>query len=451
MTTAPYTIASKDTDGTNETYKYMGTNSYGNATGAADPGTHWLNLTEPNQNEVQLVTLTAGVFTLGDTFTLTFQGQTTTPIAYDATTATVSAALVALSNIAPGDVNVTGIPAAWRVEFKGNFVNTNVETMIPNGSNLTGGGARIKVTTIQTPHSARARVYPFSFFDSNHDPTLVTNPLHTPLDGQATGAGIYIFQDFPLLFSPTFALFNAQQKLLGPTLTGVPDEAKDSQHIDTMAPVDGGRRYGIVFQMWDQFRTGRQSLVSKPIEITAKVIGVEPFRAPAFDLKQISGNTGSADASSLYSVASGYRCSFLGIEVIYNSDRFDSVIVYRTVADNPKGPLSLDGVFKLTGKYTTLNQRKAASTDLPSPWKRAFIFTQIPESQIAQQPSFDSSSFLMEPDLPKAGAAILLESTVLLGNVGPVDQDVSGMGVVRWSSTTKHAIESVSPLALYAL
>jgi hypothetical protein len=42
----------------------------------------------------------------GGTFALTFDGQTTTPIAYNASPATVKAALIALSNIAAPDINV---------------------------------------------------------------------------------------------------------------------------------------------------------------------------------------------------------------------------------------------------------------------------------------------------------------------------------------------------------
>ncbi len=65
----------------------------------------------------------------GDTFTLTFAGQTTAPIAYNATGATFDAnilsALEGLSNIAPGDVAV----ASARVTFIGTYAATNVPTM----------------------------------------------------------------------------------------------------------------------------------------------------------------------------------------------------------------------------------------------------------------------------------------------------------------------------------
>ncbi len=44
----------------------------------------------------------------GGTFTLTFNGQTTAPIPFDATAAQTQAALEALSNIGDQDINVTG-------------------------------------------------------------------------------------------------------------------------------------------------------------------------------------------------------------------------------------------------------------------------------------------------------------------------------------------------------
>lgn len=78
-------------------------------------------------NEFQQVNLTVAYG--GPTFTLTFDGQTTTAIAYNATTTTVYNALVALSNIGPNDVAVTGVPGAWIVEFKGVYANTNVPQM----------------------------------------------------------------------------------------------------------------------------------------------------------------------------------------------------------------------------------------------------------------------------------------------------------------------------------
>jgi hypothetical protein len=87
-------------------------------------------------NEVQTVSLT-GVPT-GGTFTLSFGGQTTAPIAFDAIAATVQAALQALSTIGAGNATVTGT-GPWIVTFAGALAKTNVALMTANGALLTGG------------------------------------------------------------------------------------------------------------------------------------------------------------------------------------------------------------------------------------------------------------------------------------------------------------------------
>lgn len=55
---------------------------------------------------------------IGGTFTLTYNGQTTSPIPYDSSAATVATALKALNNIGDNDVTVTGATAGpWLVTF----------------------------------------------------------------------------------------------------------------------------------------------------------------------------------------------------------------------------------------------------------------------------------------------------------------------------------------------
>lgn len=89
-------------------------------------------------NEVQSVTLT-GVPT-GGTFTLTFDGETTAAIAYNAAASAVQTALEALSSINPGDVTVTGDAGGpWTVTFGGQYLGVNVPTMTKDETSLTGG------------------------------------------------------------------------------------------------------------------------------------------------------------------------------------------------------------------------------------------------------------------------------------------------------------------------
>jgi hypothetical protein len=87
------------------------------------------------------------------TFTLTYSGQTTAAIAYNADAATVKSALEALSNIEVGDVAVTGGPGPgtdWVVEFTGFLGSTDVTLMTGDGTNLVGGSTTVTITqTVQ--------------------------------------------------------------------------------------------------------------------------------------------------------------------------------------------------------------------------------------------------------------------------------------------------------------
>ncbi len=102
-------------------------------------------VTEVINNEVQRVIVDA----TSGTFTLTYSAQTTSALDFDATAQEVEDALVALSNIAPGDVDVTS-PAAqtWYIEFKGTFAGTNVAQITATDVDLMGGGDTVTTSTI---------------------------------------------------------------------------------------------------------------------------------------------------------------------------------------------------------------------------------------------------------------------------------------------------------------
>ncbi len=74
-------------------------------------------------------------------FKLSFRGQTTADLAYNATPAAVQAALRALPKIGSSGVNVTGTPQAYVVTFAGALAGTNVEPLkSSNGTTPLGGG-----------------------------------------------------------------------------------------------------------------------------------------------------------------------------------------------------------------------------------------------------------------------------------------------------------------------
>jgi hypothetical protein len=99
----------------------------------------------PNDtSEEQTVTVDA----TGGTFTLTYSGQTTAPIAFDADAATVQSALEGLSNLDPGHVSVTGSAGGpWTVRFIGAKRGVNQPQMTTSAAGLTGGAQTAIVAT----------------------------------------------------------------------------------------------------------------------------------------------------------------------------------------------------------------------------------------------------------------------------------------------------------------
>lgn len=90
-------------------------------------------------SEVQRITVTGSP--TGGTFTLTFEGETTGPIAFNATAAQVQTALEALPDIEPGDVVATGGPlpgTAITLTFGGRYDGVDVP-QVTTTSSFTGG------------------------------------------------------------------------------------------------------------------------------------------------------------------------------------------------------------------------------------------------------------------------------------------------------------------------
>ena len=100
-------------------------------------------------NEVQQVAVTGGTPASGG-FRLTYSGQQSGTIQYNAAAAAVQSALEALSNIAPGDVictggNLPGTPVS--VEFRGTLRQTDVAIMTASDTFSPGGDITVTEAT----------------------------------------------------------------------------------------------------------------------------------------------------------------------------------------------------------------------------------------------------------------------------------------------------------------
>lgn len=114
----------------------------------------WNPAATANANDVQTLTISGGP--TGGTFTLAFNGQTTATIAYNATAATVQAALVALANIGAGNVACAGgpLPGAVTITFQGTLGNAPQSIISVAANNLTGGSAPAPTITHTTTGSS---------------------------------------------------------------------------------------------------------------------------------------------------------------------------------------------------------------------------------------------------------------------------------------------------------
>lgn len=126
-------------------------------------------------------TLTETGTPTGGTFTLTYAGETTAPIPYNATAVQVADALRALPSLDTGDIAVTGGPFPATpivVTFQGDLANTNVAQMTATSTGLTGG-----TTPAVTPTTTTAGVAPSGRAGST---TLAVTAIAGPIPAGST-------------------------------------------------------------------------------------------------------------------------------------------------------------------------------------------------------------------------------------------------------------------------
>lgn len=118
-----------------------------------------------NKGATEVQTIGLGAASAGS-ITITFSGQTTGAIAFNASAATIQTALVALSNVDPGDITVTGgpFPGVATLTFGGQYDGVNVPQITATPTGLTGG-----TVTITTATAGSADLVPVGFLRKDVD------------------------------------------------------------------------------------------------------------------------------------------------------------------------------------------------------------------------------------------------------------------------------------------
>lgn len=100
-------------------------------------------------DEVQTITMTA----TGGTFTISVGGETTAPLAFNATNTDVRDALLALGSVDTGDVAVSGAVGTYVLTYGADYAGRQVPLAALDTTSLTGGTATITRTTPGKPAS----------------------------------------------------------------------------------------------------------------------------------------------------------------------------------------------------------------------------------------------------------------------------------------------------------
>lgn len=121
--------------------------------GASNTINQFLTIASAPTNGVdEVITLTTTGTVTGGTFTLTYGGQTTEAIAYNATASAVQTALAAISTIGSGNVTCAGGPlpsTGVTIQFTGTLSGTDAGAMSANSASLTGT-TPVAVPTVTT-------------------------------------------------------------------------------------------------------------------------------------------------------------------------------------------------------------------------------------------------------------------------------------------------------------
>ena len=242
----------------------------------------------PGTAEIQTITATGTVS--GGTYTISFYGETTTAIAFGASAATVQTALIALSNIEPGDVVVTGGPLPGTpmvLTFGGMYAGADVGLVSINSAALTG------TTPLYTP----SQTTPGATIAQVSLQPISGNEWDFFLDGTAAGLGT---TKLTRCFGWNWGITD----LYGPVWVGNTSQTSWAAHVDLPPSTSFGFRVagdGSGMGPLANLRNG--SLVFPRIKCTGPTLGAQTYLYQHDFAVAITGITTGEDEDGVYSTS----------------------------------------------------------------------------------------------------------------------------------------------------
>lgn len=144
---------------------------------------------------------------------------------------------------------------------------------------------------------------------------------------------------------------------------------------------------------------------------------------------------------------------FAAMEITYDSSQYDRAYFYRSVRVEDAGGAYVAGILHLDG-IVDLASLQTVNV-LTGTLKQSIYWYELTDKQLVFQSTFQDR-ILYDADMPKGGAAIWYEGALIVGAIsqavtsssadGPrVEDEVRGVGEVRWSALTEVSPELFPP------
>jgi hypothetical protein len=144
------------------------------------------------------------------------------------------------------------------------------------------------------------------------------------------------------------------------------------------------------------------------------------------------------------------------VDGVYDSSRFDTLNVYRSVRTEGSAGVYTHGILQLEAQITLSSY---VVTDANFPWastptgygadSKNFRYAyQLKDAALVMQDVFlDKPSY--SETMPKGGAGALLDGTMLVGNISESASDLTGTGETRWSASGADSPELFTAAGIY--